>query len=55
MEIQAMAKHKSGTMMARYSHAAQVLDFAAAREKMEKAVGNGKQIQGVPGRVLCQD
>jgi integrase len=35
IEIQAMAGHKSGAMMERYSHAAQVLDFAAAREKME--------------------
>jgi integrase len=39
LEIQAMARHKSGAMMERYSHANQVLDFAAAREKLEKAVG----------------
>ena len=39
LEIQAMAGHKSGAMMENYSHAAQVLDFAAAREKLEKAVG----------------
>jgi len=39
LEIQAMAGHKSGAMMEKYSHAAQVLDFAAAREKLEKAVG----------------
>jgi integrase len=38
MEIQAMAGHKSAAMMERYSHASQVLDFAAAREKLEKAV-----------------
>jgi integrase len=39
MEIQAFAGHKSGAMMLRYSHPAQVLDFTAAREKLEKAVG----------------
>jgi integrase len=39
LEIQALAGHKSGAMMERYSHAAQVLDFAAAREKLEKAIG----------------
>jgi len=39
LEIQAMAGHKSGAMMENYSHAAQVLDFATAREKLEKAVG----------------
>jgi hypothetical protein len=44
MEIQALAGHKpgvgykSGAMMERYSHASQVLDFAAAKEKLEKAV-----------------
>jgi integrase len=39
LEIQALARHKSGAMMERYSHASQVLDFAAAREKLEKAIG----------------
>jgi integrase len=39
LEIQALARHKSGAMMERYSHASQVLDFAGAREKLEKAVG----------------
>jgi integrase len=38
MEIQALAGHRSGAMMERYSHASQVLDFAAAREKLEKAI-----------------
>jgi integrase len=38
MEIRALAGHKSGAMMERYSHASQVLDFAAAREKLEKAI-----------------
>jgi len=39
MEIQAMAGHRSNTMMQRYSHAAQVINFDAAREKMERATG----------------
>jgi integrase len=39
LEIQALAGHKSGAMMERYSHASQMLDFAAAREKLEKAIG----------------
>jgi integrase len=38
IEIQALAGHKSGAMMERYSHAAQVIDFDAARGKMERAV-----------------
>jgi len=37
-EIQALARHKSGAMMERYSHASQVIDFNAAREKIEKAI-----------------
>jgi integrase len=39
LEIQALARHKSGAMMERYSHAAQLLDFAAAREKISRAIG----------------
>ena len=39
LEIQALAGHKDSRMMENYSHAAQVLDFTAAREKLEKAVG----------------
>jgi integrase len=39
LEIQALARHKSGAMMERYSHASQVLDFTAAREKLEKVIG----------------
>ncbi|MDR0684478.1 MAG: site-specific integrase [Spirochaetaceae bacterium] len=39
IEIQALAGHRSGAMMERYSHASQVLDFEAAREKLEKAIG----------------
>jgi integrase len=38
-EIQALAGHKSGAMMERYSHASQVLDFTAAGEKLEKVIG----------------
>jgi integrase len=40
-EIQALARHKSGAMMDRYSHAAQVLDFSSAKEKLETAVTKG--------------
>jgi integrase len=39
LEIQALAGHRSGEMMERYSHAAQVLDFTAARKKLEKVIG----------------
>jgi integrase len=39
LEIQALAGHRSGAMMERYSHAAQVINYTAAREKLEKAVG----------------
>jgi integrase len=38
LEIQTLAGHRSGAMMENYSHAAQVLDFQAAREKLEKAI-----------------
>jgi integrase len=41
LEIQALAGHKSGAMMERYSHAAQVLDFSSAKEKLEMAVTKG--------------
>jgi integrase len=44
MEIQALAGHKSGAMMSRYSHASQVLVFTAAREKLEKIVEEKKTI-----------
>jgi len=37
MEIQALAGHKSQGVMERYSHAGQVLDFPALREKLELA------------------
>jgi integrase len=36
-EIQALAGHKSGAMMERYSHAAQVIDLDSARAKLEAA------------------
>jgi hypothetical protein len=39
IEIQTLAGHRSGAMMERYSHGSQVLDFQAAREKLEKAIG----------------
>jgi integrase len=42
LEIRAMAGHRSGAMTERYSHASQVLDFAAAREKLERAVGGNR-------------
>lgn len=37
-EIQALAGHRNGSMMERYSHASQVLDYAALREKFEKVL-----------------
>jgi integrase len=39
LEIQALARHRSRAMMERYSHASQVLDFAEAREKLERMAG----------------
>jgi len=41
IEIQALAGHKDGRMMENYSHAAQVLDFGALREKMNAVIGRG--------------
>jgi integrase len=41
--VQRMAGHKTMMMTDRYSHAEGVIDFAAAREAMEKAVGRKKQ------------
>jgi integrase len=41
IEIQALAGHKDSRMMENYSHAAQVLDFGALREKMDAAIGEG--------------
>ena len=38
MVIQALAGHKSAAMMQRYTHAAQVIDMKAARERLEKVV-----------------
>lgn len=37
-DIQALTRHKSKTMMDNYSHPEQVIDLAAAQEKMEKVV-----------------
>jgi integrase len=39
-EIQALAGHKSSSMMEHYSHASQVIDFVITREKLEKAIGS---------------
>jgi integrase len=41
LEIQALAGHKDARMMENYSHAAQVLDFGALREKMNAAIEKG--------------
>jgi integrase len=38
LEIQTLAGHKSHEMMDHYSHAGQVIDYAAARDKLEKVV-----------------
>jgi integrase len=39
MDIQALAGHRSGAMMAHYSHAAQVIDLSGAGRKMEAVIG----------------
>jgi integrase len=39
IDIQAMAGHKSGTMMEHYSHAKQVIDLKDAGRKMEAVIG----------------
>jgi len=38
IEIQILAGHKDARMMDNYTHSGQVLDFTAAREKLEKAL-----------------
>jgi len=38
LEIQALAGHKSGAMMAHYSHAKQVIDFSRTIEKLEASI-----------------
>jgi integrase len=38
VEIQALAGHRDGRMMENYTHVGQILDFTAAREKLEKAL-----------------
>jgi integrase len=38
VSVMALSGHKSPEMLTRYSHGAQVLDFSAAREALEKAV-----------------
>jgi len=49
--VQRMVGHRSMVMTDRYSHAEGVIDFAAAREAMEKAVGGKKQGRQVVGQV----
>ncbi|MDR2417867.1 MAG: site-specific integrase [Treponema sp.] len=41
LEIQALAGHKSWRMMERYSHVPQVIDYSAARDKLERAIATG--------------
>lgn len=41
VSVMALSGHKSPEMLTRYSHGAQVLDFTAAREALEKAVSKG--------------
>jgi integrase len=41
IEIQVLAGHKSGAMMEHYSHVGQVIDYGAARKKMEAAFEGG--------------
>jgi hypothetical protein len=38
LEIQALARYKSGAMVKCYGHAGQAPVLAAAREKLEKAI-----------------
>jgi integrase len=38
LEIQTLGGHKSGEMMNRYTHAAQVMDMSAVKAKIEKAL-----------------
>jgi integrase len=45
MEIQALAGHRGAGMMHRYSHAAQVMNFDDAREKLHKGISGGKKTQ----------
>jgi integrase len=39
IEIQALAGHRSGKMMERYSHAGQVIDFESTRQKLQQVIG----------------
>jgi integrase len=43
VSVMALSGHKSPEMLTRYSHGAQVLDFVAARESLERAV-SGKAV-----------
>jgi hypothetical protein len=46
VSVMALSGHKSPEMLTRYSHGAQVLDFAAARAALEKAVESKKTASG---------
>jgi integrase len=50
VSVMALSGHKSPEMLTRYSHGAQVLDFTAAREALEKAVAS-KPAKAVGGEV----
>jgi integrase len=54
IEIQALAGHKSGAMMERYSHASQAMDFKAVLEKLEKAIAPAVP-RPVPGGAVFQE
>jgi integrase len=52
-EIQALAGHANSSMMENYSHIADVLDFAAMREKLEKKAGKAPPASEMPaGRAI---
>jgi len=46
VSVMALSGHKSPEMLTRYSHGAQVLDFDAARESLERAI-QGKVASGI--------
>jgi integrase len=49
LEIQALAGHKSGRMVERYSHVPQVMDYNEVREKLEKALTPRRDERGAAG------
>jgi integrase len=48
IEIQALAGHKSAYVMGKYSHVPQVIDFAAARKKLEAKVVSEQKTENLP-------